>query len=814
MKFAFRHILVLLLAVAALSAKATEERLFKVINASNGLADNSAQAAVCTRTGRMIISTIGNLNFYNGSSFSHIVTHREYRYPLPQYHGNDELCFDRYNHLWLKLENGLTCCDLLMEQFSQNVDSVLRQMGCPMPVLDLFVDSVGRLWTLADEGLYNMEQKQYFNVLRDRNLQEVEVFGDMLLTFYDNGEEVGQDLSVGNTVHRTRAYDWDIAQRYSSTSSLLRYDDGFFQLRNGDTEAVLLYFDVKKLEWTTLLQTPFHMNNMALKDKLLYIATQQGYCVYDIETRQVEWVNKVRLINGRSIVADCNTLAFDQQGGMWMGTKRHGILYSKPDASPFKMIPIELPEAKAYLDKMIGLEQTITEFQGMNANCMFTDSRGWSWIGTTTGLYMYKEPHVEPMVFTSESGFFNDVIHSVVEDSYGNMWVATSSGVSFIGFQGERVEFVNSFNDNDNVPNEAFVNCKALLLPDSQIVMQTLEHVLLFDPSKFKSVNTPKPYKLYPKLTKLIVNGTTIQPNVPLDDNIVIDKAISRATIISLNSNQTTLSLIFSALNYFRPLQSFYNVRIKGIGSENWQMYSFFNSDNVDEQGMFHLPLFGLEPGTYTVELQASMFPGIWDGEPFRWTIVVNQSWWQAKGLYFLFGFVLLVLFLINLILYIRNMRMRVRRNHEEGDIISKICMFVERGDNFSSERLSPIIDEYSQSSEQQLEPEFIDIMKKLIPLVHNSKKEELTMRKLGDVANVDVVHLYEIVTANIYKSPRDMIKQFRLRKAEELLVTTDKTIEEISDECGFYTPNYFIGNFFHKHKRTPAEYREERKGI
>ncbi len=85
-------------------------------------------------------------------------------------------------------------------------------------------------------------------------------------------------------------------------------------------------------------------------------------------------------------------------------------------------------------------------------------------------------------------------------------------------------------------------------------------------------------------------------------------------------------------------------------------------------------------------------------------------------------------------------------------------------------------------------------------------------MRKLGEVANVDIVHLYEVVTANIYKSPRHMTEQFRLRKAVELLTSTNMTIEEISNECGFYTPNYFMGNFFHEYKRTPAEYREERR--
>ena len=805
-----RHILIMLLAVAGLSAKATEERTFTVINAANGLADNSAQAVACTRTGRMIISTIGNLNFYNGSYFSRIVTHREYRYPLQQYYGNDVLCFDRYHHLWLKSTNSLTCCELILEQFVENVDSVLRQMGCPMPVHDLFVDSIGCLWTLADEGLYGMEQKKFYNVLRDRNLQGMDVYGNLLLTFYDNGEEVAQDLNMGNTVHRTRAYDWETAQRYSNTSALQRYKNGYFQLRNGDTEAVLLYFDVKELKWTTLMQTPFHMNNMALKGDRLYIATQQGYCIYDIATQEQDWKHELTLSNGKMISVDCNTLGFDRQGGLWVGTKNRGLLYSKPNLSPFKAIPIENPEAQPYIEKMQELEQTITEFQGMNANCMFTDSRNWSWIGTTTGLYMYKDPHQEPMVFTRKTGLFNDVVHSVVEDASHNMWVATSSGVSYIRFQGEHVEFVNSFNANDNVPAEAFVNCKAMLLPDSQIVMQTIDHVLLFNPNSF-TVNTPQIYKLFPKLTKLIVNGTTIEPNVPLDGNVVIDRAIARAMTINLNSDQSTVSLIFSSLNYLRPLQSYYNVRIKGLGKEEWQMYSYYSSDNVDDQGMLHLPLFDLEPGTYTIEMQASMFPGIWDGEPFRWDVVVNQSWWQAKGVYFLYGFVLLVLLITNLIMYIRNTRMRVKRNHEEGDIISKICMFVERAESFSKEKLSPVIDEYGTGSEQQLAPEFIDIMEKLIPVVSGSSKAELSMRKLGEVANVDIVHLYEIVTANIYKSPRDMTKQFRLRKAAELLTSTNMTIEEISDECGFYTPNYFMGNFFHEHKRPPKEYREER---
>ena len=78
MESALRRILLLLWAAAVLSASAAEERTFAVINAASGLADNSAQAVVCTKAGRMIISTLGNLNFYNGATFSHIVTRHEH----------------------------------------------------------------------------------------------------------------------------------------------------------------------------------------------------------------------------------------------------------------------------------------------------------------------------------------------------------------------------------------------------------------------------------------------------------------------------------------------------------------------------------------------------------------------------------------------------------------------------------------------------------------------------------------------------------------------------------------------------------------
>ena len=46
-----------------------DERVFYVFDASNGMAANGAQTIACTKTGRMVITTIGYVNFYDGSDF-------------------------------------------------------------------------------------------------------------------------------------------------------------------------------------------------------------------------------------------------------------------------------------------------------------------------------------------------------------------------------------------------------------------------------------------------------------------------------------------------------------------------------------------------------------------------------------------------------------------------------------------------------------------------------------------------------------------------------------------------------------------------
>lgn len=57
--------------------------------------------------------------------------------------------------------------------------------------------------------------------------------------------------------------------------------------------------------------------------------------------------------------------------------------------------------------------------------------------------------------------------------------------------------------------------------------------------------------------------------------------------------------------------------------------------------------------------------------------------------------------------------------------------------------------------------------------------------------------------------SPNVYLHQFRMNRAAELLLMTDKKMNEIAKECGFFSAAYFSTKFKNVYGMTPKEYRE-----
>ena len=370
-----------------------------------------------------------------------------------------------------------------------------------------------------------------------------------------------------------------------------------------------------------------------------------------------------------------------------------------------------------------------------------------------------------------------------------------------------------SYNQYDNVPNESFVNGKALSLPDSSIVMQSLDHVVVFNPSRMATIRSSMGFDLYPELVGLLVNGNRLRTGEKLNGKVVLNLAMIRMKEFDFDYDQNSLSLTFSALNHFRPQQTYYRVRVKEM-DDAWKVMTPYNSQGmVDSKGQFHLPLPSLKPGTYTIELQASMSIDSWDTEPRVWVIHINEPWWRATGLFVLLGLILLALFLLNVYLYVRNSNMRSRRFSEEKNVIRRIKQLADKCLHKNDEVLAPLAYEASGSSgdaTNQLSEEFVDTMEGLLGFVDEKRISQLSMKMLSEKAGMELQDFYTLINSNIYKSPHELVKRVMMKRAEELLRTSGEDIADIAEKCHFSSPNYFIGSFFRKYHMLPEEYRRK----
>lgn len=761
-------LMLLLLPSAAIAGTTIPKRVFMSFDASNGLADNSAQTLRCTQSGRIVISTIGHINYYDGSSFTHIDPRKEDAYPLDKYHGHYHVYYDLHRHLWLKDKRQVTCVNLINVEFEHDVSKVFRDLNIPQPVDDLFCDSDSCLWTQTSNILTCIDRQVEVTLKRDLEVHDLDVMNNELLVFYNDGSVAVHDVKSG--IQKRDLKGLSPKGKTFLSSVILADGNSFLQIYNDETGGGLRQLDLSTYQWTTLMSTPYHMNNMAVYDGQIYVACEYGYWVYDKHTGDTIHEETLTLTKGRTLTTDVNAVCFDWQGGMWLGTEKRGLLYARPHTSPFKSYSWSNPLALEYESKLAAQLGAIPTYH-RPVNCVFKDSRGWTWTGTYTGLQLQRDDTDTIQTFRHADGFINEMVHSVVEDENHDIWAGTSYGLTHLFIRGNEVYRVETYYNRDDIPAESFVNGKAAMLPDSTIVMQTLDHIIAFRASSFSRFTRDQSL-LYPRMVKLMVNGHIVEPNKPLDGKVMIKESLIRSQDIYVNYDQTTLDITFSGMNYFRPVQTYYRIRVKGTQRfDDWKVFSYCNSEEglVDKNGQFHLLLMDLTPGTWRVELQASLNPGMWADIPEVWTIHVDQPWWRTTGLYLTLSILIFLLLLVNVFFYNRNMRMRLLRHNEEEELVKRIRIFAHRC-YMMKHNQGKLKDMGSMFGHVTMSDEFIDIMQKIVPYVLRMGSKRITINELADIASVNVLLLYELLDKDLNKSPQLLLDRLDLSELDTLI--------------------------------------------
>lgn len=806
--------LAILMLFGSVSVYAGEnDRVFIAYDASNGLADNSVQIARCTKTGRVLLSTIGHVNFFDGASFYHIDPKQDGSKSLPHYKGDYQLFFDKFHHLWGKHNGRMTCIDLLTERYLYNVDDALKSIQENPDIDDFFGDGECNMWFLRGKYLSSSELGKKFQIHATAALQDVDLYNNrLLMMFHADGSVAVYDYKTSKYLYRDEAFSTDNdRQRFMKSGILCLIGHQYFQIRNGSQSAVLMRYDIEKRNWERLMETPFQMKDLYPMGENIYIASERGYLIYNIQTGDIKHYETIRLTKGRTMIPNINSLTFDRQGGLWLGTAKRGLLYSKAFPSPFKTYQNTDPEAQEYIKKLD--QMTVSDpHLPYRVNCEYRDSRGWKWTGTYNGLEV-EFPNGHKQTITRKDGLLNEVIRSIVEDDNHDIWISASYAITHVYIRNNKISHLEPYINQDDVPNESFQNGRGVKLDDGTIVMQSLDHVTAFNPASFQGERFGA-MRLYPKLVRLMVNGIVVEPGTAINDKVILERSITRTFEFHVNYNQNSLALTFSGLNYLRPIQTYYRVRVKGlIGFDSWRTLSFSKSGGlVDRNGLLHLPMLGLQPGKYEIEVQTSLWPDTWPQAPLTWIVYVDQPWWRSTGIYLLI-FVLLAFFIgLNIYLFARNTKMRMICLNEEEDMMHRMRSFAELSKDFKREVLKPSAD--AEGSEVRnntmVSEQFEEVMLTIVPYLLTHENERITFRQLATLVNMHNETLYEVLSKHIDSSPRFLIKKLRLQEAAELLCNTTMSIEDIASECAFSSPNYFISSFYHQYRVTPQDYRKD----
>ena len=98
-----------------------------------------------------------------------------------------------------------------------------------------------------------------------------------------------------------------------------------------------------------------------------------------------------------------------------------------------------------------------------------------------------------------------------------------------------------------------------------------------------------------------------------------------------------------------------------------------------------------------------------------------------------------------------------------------------------------------------------------MMQYIHEHFGEQISLDDIAASIAISKNSALQIFRKTLHISPVSYLIEYRLTKAANLLVVTEKTISVIAEECGFMSTTYFCRKFKEYFQMTPKKYREKK---
>lgn len=301
-------------------------------------------------------------------------------------------------------------------------------------------------------------------------------------------------------------------------------------------------------------------------------------------------------------------LAFDSKENLWVGT-RTGLYL-------FKNLDRDGPATHYSRSEFIHDPADKSSISGNYIISVLEDSQGNMWFGTYgNGInkLMEKDGSYSFEHLTTANGISNDVVFGMVEDDLGHLWLSTDYGLSRINL---RDGHIRNFYSSDGLLNNQYYWSAAFKNKEGKLYFGGMNGMDTFYPHWInEKVTNPEVI-----LTDIKLLNESVVPGEEYNDVKVLDRSIASTDSIYLSYKEKMFAIEFSSLNYHEPGMIRYAYFLEGF-DEAW--------NNVASNRRY-ASYTNLKPGNYTFKVKASASNGEFAAEPTILKVIIAPPFWDT----------------------------------------------------------------------------------------------------------------------------------------------------------------------------------------
>ncbi|RCH55433.1 histidine kinase [Mucilaginibacter hurinus] len=590
-------------------------RFQKFGNKKNIISSSTINSVFEDSKHRIWVGTSNGLNLFvkKDSSFRHFFNNPKDNTSLP-HNTIFAIGEDNDNNLWLSLENsGIALMNTKNQTFSSYRHDLIDNLGLSGDTFYAITrDKTGNMWLGGYLSGINLHKPitQKFN--HQRHTSANSLASSMVTAIREDSDG---NLWLGTDGGGLNYYD-----RKKGQYSVYTPKD-----KNADPGKIInsLHIDDKNNLWigtylkgvtvlnlNTKKARSFKMDGAdpaALSNNIIYAIAQttdrkiwistfgQGLDQYDELTGKFKH-NRHNKADQHSISSNnIVSLLADKQGNLWVGTADAGVNLLKAGTNKF----IRYVHTAG--------DNTLSDNE---AASMCEDYLGNIWICTGTGLNRLNPKTGKITVFTTENGLPSNYVRAIAEDNERRLWITSDKGLScYDPVKGTFINFTvdDGLQEDEFKGNSIFKNERGTLYAGGTNGLNIIQPNQLLRQSHHPPLVLTN-FQIFNKTVNISGYGGEPSP---------LKYDISETRSITLNYDQSFISLEYAALDYASPQKKSYAYIMDGF-DKGWNYVGNKNTANYTK----------LPPGNYIFKVKSKNNLGQWSPNVLRVNIKVIPPFW------------------------------------------------------------------------------------------------------------------------------------------------------------------------------------------